>query len=172
MKYKILILIFNQKNKTKILLIVAFVIFYSSCATRNIEYDRYKILKKYSKAYKILLDNQEINLETVIIDKNNIKNVRIDKRKQEVSISQFKPGEFVKLNDLILDSLIAGQKKIEKNKTMLVVIDGVPQIDSLIERTKIDLNSIKQFEILTKEELGKNEIFCRPVKYLLIIKTE
>ncbi len=63
------------------------------CATRNIKYDRNKILKKYSADYKMFVDNEKMDLETVFLDKDNIENIRIDKRTKELKITQLKPNK-------------------------------------------------------------------------------
>jgi hypothetical protein len=120
------------------------------CATRNIKYDRNKILKKYSTEYKMFVDNEKLDLEIVFLDKDNIESVQIDKRAKELKITQLKPTKLFKVKNLNLDSLSTGPKDLNKRKINLIVIDGVPLTDSLINNTQIDLNSIKEISILTE----------------------
>lgn len=139
-----------------------------SCATRNINYDRNKILKKYSTDYKMFVDDKEIDLETVYLDKNNIESVRIDKQIRELKITQLKPTKLSKIKEIFLDSLSAknrdwGKKKIE----LLIVVDGVPLTDSL----KIDTNAIKSFMILSQEKMN-NLTICRPLDGVILITTK
>lgn len=92
----------------RILLLLLILAFTFGCATRNIKYDRNKILKKYSAEYKMFVDNVKMDLETVFLDKDNIKNVRIDKQTRELRITQLKPTELFELGNLNLDSLSTG----------------------------------------------------------------
>lgn len=143
------------------------------CATRNMKYDRNKILKKYSAEYKMFVDNERMDLETVFLDKDNIENIRIDKRTKELKITQLKPTELFEMKDLNLDSLSAGRRGWDKKKISLIVIDGIPLIDSLKEKTKIDLNAIEHLEIISQEKLNKNTIWCRGFDGdVMIIKTK
>ena len=143
------------------------------CATRNIKYDRNKILKKYSAEYKMFLDGNKTDLETVFLDKDNIENIRIDKRTKELKINQLKSTELFEMKNLNLDSLSAGRRGWDKKKISLIVIDGIPLIDSLKEKTKIDLNAIEHLEIITQEKLNKNTTWCRGFDGdVLIIKTK
>lgn len=143
------------------------------CATRNIKYDRNKILKKYSAEYKMFLDGNKTDLETVFLDKDNIENIQIDKRTKELKINQLKSTELFEMKNLNLDSLSAGRRGWDKKKISLIVIDGIPLIDSLKEKTKIDLNAIEHLEIITQEKLNKNTTWCRGFDGdVLIIKTK
>jgi hypothetical protein len=137
------------------------------------KYDRNKILKKYSAEYKMFVDNERMDLETVFLDKDNIENIRIDKRTKELKITQLKPTELFEMKDLNLDSLSAGRRGWDKKKISLIVIDGIPLIDSLKEKTKIDLNAIEHLEIISQEKLNKNTIWCRGFDGdVMIIKTK
>ncbi|MCF7569654.1 hypothetical protein L3X37_15005 [Sabulilitoribacter arenilitoris] len=131
-----------------------------SCATRNIKYDRNKILKKYSAEYKMFVDNEKMDLETVYLDKDNIENIRIDKRTKELKITQFKPTELFEMKDWNLDSLSAGRRGWDKKKIELIIIDGIPMVDSLKQKIKIDPNAIKNFTILSQEKMN-NMTLCR-----------
>lgn len=144
----------------RIFLLLLLLTFTFGCATRNIKYDRTKILKKYSTDYKMFVDNEKTDLETVFLDKDNIKNVRIDKRTRELNITQIKPTELFEFKNLNLDSLSAGQRGWNKKKIDLIIIDGIPLTDSLKNKAKIDPNGIKSFHILS-EEMMKKTNFCR-----------
>lgn len=51
--------------------------------------------------------------------------------------------------------------KIEaKRKIDLIIIDGILMTDKLKEKTKIDLNSIKEISIITEGKIN-NTTFCR-----------
>ncbi|MDT0293967.1 hypothetical protein ACFQ3R_11305 [Mesonia ostreae] len=144
----------------RIFLILLLLTFTFGCATRNIKYDRNKILKKYSTEYKMFVDNEKTDLETVFLDKDNIESIRIDKRTRELKITQLKRTELFEMKNLNLDSLSAGQRGWNKKKIELVIIDGIPLTDSLLEKTKIDPNAIKSFNILSEEMMQRTN-FCR-----------
>lgn len=144
----------------RIFLFLLLLTFTFGCATRNIKYDRNKILKKYSTDYKMFVDNEKTDLETLFLDKDNIKNVRIDKRAKELNITQLKPAEFYEMRKLKLDSVISENKNWKDQNIEMVIIDGIPIADTLLQNTKIDPNAIRTFTILTQDKM--NEIgFCR-----------
>jgi len=129
------------------------------CATRNIKYDRNKILKKYSADYETFLDNQKIDLETVYLDKDNIENIQIDRKTKKLKITQFKHAEFFSMENWNLDSISANRRGWDKKNIGMIIIDGILLTDSLKGKIRIDPNSIKLFEIVSKEKLNENT-FC------------
>lgn len=138
------------------------------CATRNITYNRNKIIKKYSSDYNILLDNKKINLNKIYLDKNNIENIRLDKRNKILNINQLKSIKLVEVKQMYLDSISEENKVLNKDEVeLLVVIDGMPVIDD----AKIDTNSIKSFTILSQEKMS-NITICRPLHGVVIITTK
>ncbi|WP_139959504.1 hypothetical protein [Flavicella sediminum] len=126
------------------------------CATRNIKYDRNKILKKYQAGYKIFVD-EKVEKEFLIafLDKDNIKNVRINRRTKEVKISQIKPTKLLKMKDWNLDSLSIDRKNWSKEEIKLMIIDDVLMTGKVKEMIKIDPNAIKSIKILRKEKIHK-----------------
>ncbi|GAA4977615.1 hypothetical protein [Algibacter aquimarinus] len=118
----------------------------------------------------MFVDNEKTNLETVYLDKDNIENIRIDKRTKELKITQFKPTDLFEFKNLNLDSLSAGQRGWNKKKIDLIIIDGIPLTDSLKNRVKIDPNGIKTFNILSEEMMQKTN-FCRIYDGSIIIIT-
>ena len=144
----------------RIFLLLLILTFTFSCATRNIKYDRNKILKKYSAEYKLFVDNEKMDLETVFLDKDNIENIRINKRTKELKITQLKPTELFEMKDWNLDSLSAGRRGWDKKKIELIIIDGIPMTDSLKQKIKIDPNAIKSITILSQEKMN-NMTLCR-----------
>ena len=144
----------------RIFLILLMLTFTFGCATRNIKYDRNKILKKYSAEYKMFVDNEKTDLETVFLDKDNIENIRIDKRTKELKITQLKPAELFAMKDWNLDSLSAGRRGWDKKNIELIIIDGIPMTDSLKEKIKIDPNAIKSIGIVSQEKMNKLNL-CR-----------
>ncbi|WP_179377350.1 hypothetical protein [Winogradskyella wichelsiae] len=124
------------------------------CATRNIKYDRNKILKKYSADYKMFIDNEKMDLETVFLNKDNIENIRINKHTRELKITQFKTTKLFEINNLNLDSLGVGQRGWTMNNIELIVIDGIPLTDSSKKNTKIDLKGIKSISVLIMDRMN------------------
>lgn len=141
------------------------------CATRNIKYDRNKILKKYSAEYKMFVDNEKMDLETVFLDKDNIENIRIDKRTRELKITQLKPTELFAIKNFKLDSLFPDREIETKRKIDLIIIDGIPMTDNLKEKTKIDLNAIESISIVTQEKMNNSTFGRRYDGDLLLITT-
>lgn len=136
------------------------------CATRNIKYDRNKILEKYSTDYKLFVDNEKVDLETLFLNKDNIENVRIDKRTRELKITQLNPTELCAIKNFKLDSLFP-DRTID-----LLIIDGIPMTDNLKEKTKIDLNAINSISIIAQEKMNNSTFGRRYDGDLLLITTK
>lgn len=162
----------NKTYKMRIFLLLLTLTLTFGCATRNIKYDRNKILKKYSAEYKMFVDNEKMSLETVFLDKDNIENIRIDKRTRELKITQLKPTELFAIKNFKLDSLFPDRKIEAKRKIDLIIIDGIPMTDSLKEKTKIDLNAINSISILTKEKWNNSSTGRSLDGDLLLITTK
>ncbi len=62
----------------------------------------------------MFVDNENMDLETVFLDKHNIENIRINKRAKELKITQIKPTELFEMKNLNLDSLSAGRRGWDK----------------------------------------------------------
>ncbi|HBX62945.1 MULTISPECIES: hypothetical protein [unclassified Empedobacter] len=146
-----------------ILIIIAF-----SCTTNNINYNRNKILKKYSKEYNILINNEITNLVTIYLDKDNIKNITVNKKSKDLNITLKKINELFKLSDIN----IYNRRGWDKKKIDLIVIDGMPISDSLKNFIKIDANAIKSINIVPKNKMN-NQTFGRQFNGdLLVITTK
>lgn len=151
------------------LILLIFLLFFAlACTTRNIKYNRTKIINKYSNDYTVFLDNQKINFNKIYLDKNNIENVRLDKRNKNLKIVQLKSNALIEVKQMYLDSISKENKVLnQKELELLVVIDGMPEIDDI----KIDINSIKSFTILSQEKMN-NLNTCRPLHGVVIITTK
>jgi hypothetical protein len=153
----------------KIILTLIILILSIGCATRNIEYDRNKILKKYSSDYNIFVDNQEIDFENIYLNKYNIAYVKIDNQNKKVNIKQLKTVELIEVKKIYLDNInklheYTDEKKLE----LLIVINGLPLKDSCF---KIDPKAILSLRILSQNEL--NNIYGeRPFDGGIIITTK
>lgn len=172
MKNRIEIFLKIKQHNMRIFLILFVLIFTFGCATRNIKYDRNKILEKYSADYEMFVDNEKMDLETLFLNKDNIENIRIDKRTRELKITQLKPTELFAIKNFKLDSLFPDRIIEVKRKIDLIIIDGIPMTDSLKENTKIDLNGIKSISILTQEKMNNSTFGRRYDGDLLLITTK
>jgi hypothetical protein len=152
----------------KIILTIILVILSIGCATRNIKYDRNKILKKYSGDYNIFVDNQKMDFENIYLNRYNIDYVKLDKKNKNVNIKQLKSVELVEVKQLYLDSMhnsngFNDEKKLE----LLIIVDGFPLKDSF----KIDPKTILSLRMLKQNEL--NNIYGeRPFDGGIIITTK
>lgn len=131
-----------------------------SCATRQITYDRIKILQKYSPDYVMFVDDEKVDLEFLYLDKDNVKQVNINKRTQELKITQFKKTKLFKLINLSLDSLAYKSMDVVKKEVDLILIDGLLLTDSLVKKTKVDPNAIQSFTVISQKKMVEM-ITCR-----------
>ena len=138
------------------------------CATRNIKYDRNKILKKYASEFDIILDSEKVNLENLYLDKDNIKATSIDRKEKTVTIDQLKKPELITLNNIYLDSLSKGRRGWNKKEIGFIIIDGILLNDKTTEEIKLDPNAIKDFRIQKGEDSKDSRIFRMDKDYLII----
>ena len=139
-----------------------------SCATRNIKYDRNKILKKYATEFDIILDSEKVNLENLYLDKDNIKVISIDRKGKTVTIEQLKKPDIITLNNIYLDSLNKGRRGWNKKEIGFIIIDGILLTDKTTEEIKLDPNAIKDFRIQKGEDSKDSRIFRMDRDYLII----
>lgn len=76
------------------------------CATKNINYDRNKIIEKYNDDYRFFLNDEEIVFENVFLNKNNIDQIIVDKRSKIVKINQKFKSNLFKLKEQNLDNFV------------------------------------------------------------------
>ena len=138
------------------------------CATRNIKYDRNKILKKYASEFDIILDSEKVNLENLYLDKDNIKATSIDRKAKTITIDQLKKPELITLNNIYLDSLSKGRRGWNKKEIGFIIIDGILLNDKTTEEIKLDPNAIKDFRIQKGEDSKDSRIFRMDKDYLII----
>ena len=89
-------------NKIKILFSIILAFTFYNCSSYKINYNRDKIINKYSDNYIVLLDNEKIQLENIYLDKDNIKNIIVDKKSKVINISQNKINELFELKNINL----------------------------------------------------------------------
>ena len=152
----------------RIFLLLFLLFFTFSCATRNINYDRNKILKKYASEFNIIVDSENVNLQNLYLDKENIKSTSIDRKEKTVTISQFKKPELISLSDIYLDSLSKSRRGWNKKEIGFIIIDGILLNDKTLEEIKLDPNAIKDFRIQKGEDSKDSRIFRMDRDYLII----
>lgn len=152
----------------RIFLLLLILILTFGCATRNIKYDRNKILKKYASEFDIILDSEKVNLENLYLDKDNIKATSIDRKEKTVTIDQLKKPELITLNNIYLDSLSKGRRGWNKKEIGFIIIDGILLNDKTTAEIKLDPNAIKVFRIQKGEDSKDSRIFRMDKDYLII----
>tara|TARA_R110000751_G_scaffold2875_5_gene15054 strand:- start:925 stop:1536 length:612 start_codon:yes stop_codon:yes gene_type:complete len=158
----------NKTNKMRIFLLLLILTLTFGCATRNIKYDRNKILKKYASEFDIILDSENVNLENLYLDKDNIKATFIDRKEKTVIIDQLKKTELITLNTIYLDSLSKGRRGWNKKEIGFIIIDGILLNDKTTSEIKLDPNAIKDFRIQKGEDSKDSRIFRMNKDYLII----
>ena len=148
--------------------ILFLLLFTLSCATRNIQYDREKVLSEYSKGFDILVDEQKVNFGNLFLDKSNIAKATINRKKKDLKITQYKTPELIKLSEIYLDSLSNSNGGWKKKKIGFIIIDGILQTDKTIDEISIDPKAITQFRIQKGEDSKDSRIFRMDRDYLII----
>ncbi|MDC9723832.1 MAG: hypothetical protein PSN34_13815 [Urechidicola sp.] len=141
-----------------------------SCGTHNIEYNREKIIKKYSMNFDILVDSNKTDFKNLYLNKDNIKKTTVDKKNKVVNIFQKTQSEFIKLNSIYQDSLNSNSSDLN-NKISLIVINGIPIMESEKSKILFDQSAINELKIIDAEI--NSQIFCRITDdNILIINTK
>ena len=122
-----------------------FLIILVSCGIRN--YDYYKFSKLEKKGFKLKIDSKDYSLSNTILDKENISEIKIDKKNKLVNIKTIQNPYFIDLKT-ISDS-------INDKDLNVAVMFGLPFMKEdfdkvLIEKSAIDsLNFIKVIAVPT-----------------------
>ena len=122
-----------------------FLIILVSCGIRN--YDYYKFSKLEKRGFKLKIDSKDYSLSNTILDKENISEIKIDKKNKLVNIKTIQNPYFIDLKT-ISDS-------INDKDLNVAVIFGLPFMKEdfdkvLIEKSAIDsLNFIKVIAVPT-----------------------
>jgi len=98
----------NRKNRqmkkllSKISFLLLIIIVLTGCRTQSFSYTKTNILKNFSN-YEVFLNSEKIAIDTIYLDKRNIKSVRKNEIEKTIHITQrnknveyFSPKEFAK----------------------------------------------------------------------------
>ena len=66
---------------------IIFLLILVSCGIRN--YDYYKFSKLEKKGFKLKIDSKDYSLSNTILDKENISEIKIDKKNKQRSLDNF-----------------------------------------------------------------------------------
>ena len=118
------------------------------CSVRNFKYDRKKLIRKWSGDYTFYLDDDKIELDTLILDRDNIKSTTLNKESQSITLKIIEARTFVTIQSII-DSL-KQSSQIRKNDSIspLIIIDGIPYENKNSLHLSIDPEAINQISIL------------------------
>ena len=122
-----------------------FLIILVSCGIRN--YDYYKFSKLEKRGFKLKIDSKDYSLSNTILDKENISEIKIDKKNKLVNIKTIQNPYFIDLKT-ISDS-------INDKDLNVAVMFGLPFMKEdfdkvLIEKSAFDsLNFIKVIAVPT-----------------------
>ena len=125
------------------------------CKITEKPYDRLKLIDKYSENYQFEVDSKESKLDSLFLDKENIKYVRVNNIDKKVEIEQIEKRKLIELSGFIKDSIT------------LIVIDGIPFDETSSKNVLIDLKAIEKIDIL--KDIG-NINLCRTHKKVMLIK--
>ena len=122
-----------------------FLIILVSCGIRN--YDYYKFSKLEKRGFKLKIDSKDYSLSNTILDKENISEIKIDKKNKLVTIKTIQNPDFIDLKTI--------SNSFNDKDLNVAVMFGLPFMKKdfdkvLIEKSAIDsLNFIKVIAIPT-----------------------
>ena len=124
---------------------IFFLIILVSCGIRN--YDYYKFSKLEKKGFKLKIDSRDYSLSNTILDKENISEIKIDKKNKLVTIKTIQNPDFIDLKTI--------SNSFNDKDLNVAVMFGLPFMKKdfdkvLIEKSAIDsLNFIKVIAVPT-----------------------
>lgn len=152
----------------KIFLLIFLMSLTLSCSTRNISYNRGKIIDKYASKHEIYIDSKEVEFKNYYLDKDNIKNVTLSKKSKCLQINQINKTELYELKKVGLDSLNYGNKR----RIGLAIIDAVPIGKEDLQKIKIDPNSIRLIKFIPQGKANEIPWLYIPDGGILLISTK
>lgn len=132
-----------------------FLLILVSCGIRN--YDYYKFSKLEEKGFKLKIDSKDYSLSNTILDKNNISEIKVDRKNKLVNIKTNQNPNFISLKT-ISDSF--------KDKDLNVaVMYGLPFMKKDFDKVLIEKNAIDSLNFIKVVDVP---ISCNNTKALII----
>ena len=117
---------------------IIFLLILVSCGIRN--YDYYKFSKLEKKGFKLKIDSKDYSLSNTILDKNNISEIKVDRKNKLVNIKTNQNPNFISLKT-ISDSF--------KDKDLNVaVMYGLPFMKKDFDKVLIEKNAIDSLNFI------------------------
>ncbi len=152
----------NSRNLQTITVIKLLCFVVTSCSIYSIRYDRHDLLYKYGATHQFYLNDNEVDLDTLILDSRNIKSVIRDREKSSIYIVE---KEVRQLNSF--QKYAFGYDSNSSNSDTLIVIDGIPLYNDA-KYLHIDSLAIKNIRLLKKSDLNAFSLCLTPQNIILI----
>jgi len=153
-----------SRHLPKITVITLLSFFVVSCSSYRVRYNRHNLLNKYGATHQFYLNENKVDLDTLILDSRNIKSVIRDREKSSICIAE----KEVRQLDPFQKSLLA----YDPNKLIsdvLIVVDGIP-ISKDSKHLWIDSLAIKNITVLKNSDLSSISM-CLAHQNLILITT-
>lgn len=154
----------DMKYKFISVLAVILSLFFVSCLSSQVRYNKTEIVKKFcEKGYQVTLNGDVVDFKNLYLDKKNIKRVRRNFSNKTINVIQKDT-----LNLVALDVIISSDLKFKN--VSLVVIDGI--LISEKSQVEIELTAVESIDLIKQSEL--NDVFScrRPQGDMLLIATK
>ena len=122
--------------------------FVISCKTYRIN-NFNTIIKKEQKAYKIFIDTQQVVFSTTFINKENVKNIIVDRKNKKIFVNRKVKDSLIKIKDIKLP------KPIDKDN-IIYIVNGIPVVN--LDSAFIESNYIKSIKYLKGVFVGDNNL--------------
>lgn len=132
-----------------------FLLILVSCGIRN--YDYYKFSKLENKGFKLKIDSKDYSLSNTILDKNNISEIKVDRKNKLVNIKTNQNPNFISLKT-ISDSF--NDKDLN-----VAVMYGLPFMKKDFDKVLIEKNAIDSLNFIKVVDVP---ISCNNSKALII----
>lgn len=132
-----------------------FLLILVSCGIRN--YDYYKFSKLEKKGFKLKIDSKDYSLSNTILDKNNISEIKVDRKNKLVNIKTNQNPNFISLKT-ISDSF--NDKDLN-----VAIMYGLPFMKKDFDKVLIEKNAIDSLNFIKVVDVP---ISCNNSKALII----
>lgn len=133
----------------KLFYTIIFALILFSCKSRSITYNHTRIVKLQESGYSVFFDTLKINFKNFYSSKEQVNRITKNKKNKTINIKSNGNSNIIESENL--------KNKTIKNLSIpefgLLIIDGYPvSSENLKTNVLIDLNSIKNIKILSKND--------------------
>ncbi|MGB5981154.1 MAG: hypothetical protein WBG46_03320 [Nonlabens sp.] len=154
----------NSRHIQKITVITLLSFLVINCSSYRVRYNRHNLLNKYGATHQFYLNENKIDLDTLILDSRNIKSVIRDRGRSTIRIIENESRNFNSIQKLVL-----AYDSNNSYSDVLIVVNGIP-ISRDFKHLWIDSLAIKSIKVLKYRDLIHLNL-CSATQNVILVTT-